>query len=617
MIKARSCDRCHKRKEECRGEIPCERCKKDGAACLFERTFKKNGRPRGPERALTRGKYSKNGCVACRKQKKKCDEKRPECGNCTRRQRLCWYERSPRREDGRNDDREENRSGRNGKKEESWSEKEQNHKQEDLQEEEGMMNDTQLQRLSQSQNPNLQNPNLQNPNLQNLQNSPLPDLALTPSTFFSATEKMFLDSLLEDPHESAQSSPQSDTYEEQKLTLLQSCMLSTVGIPAKEGELLCYFITNVSMLLFVDKTTTRFLSTVIPLCLFDSRVRYPVIAIASSHRANSSPKSEFEIMRDAVKYRGMAQCCLAGRNSDFYHDTENVLLSLCLVSIREIFEGNSLFWSSALEKGSEIIRLRGGLKKVSSVLPLSIQLFCYLDHISSLSTCATPHVDRSKNNPYANYNGNHVEDILNCKFGFRYGIAGELFKILGNISTLAGLRSHRHKSAEHERQFEALANLIEMKLQNWSPSHIEYMESFLFDENVDADKMALSSYWLALQWSSFLRLHQIREGYNRKDSRVAACLSIILRSLKAIENSTEIESGLMFPLIMAGVVCIEKSDRDYILSRIRSIKEKLRFSYIGEFENLLHAVWERDNDEGDCVNWAKIRFYQFPGLVMF
>lgn len=456
---------------------------------------------------------------------------------------------------------------------------------------------------------------------------------------------MFLDSLMEKPLYTTRqknnstgsvhvfkTSPESSSvtsthslYEEQKQSILESCMINSLNIPPKEGELLCYFISKVSMLLFADKTTTQFLATVIPLCLVDSRVRYPIIAIASSHRVNSGSNRGVnsgstkggELLRDAVSYRAKAQHCLAGKNDDFFDDSENVLLSLCLVSIQEIFEGNSLYWSSALQMGAQIIHTRGGLKKVSAVSPLSIQLFCYLDHVSSLSTCATPYMDRPKSNPYLNYDGNHVEDILNCQFGFRYGLAGDLFKILGNISTLAGLRSNRHKNEAHERQFECLANLIEMRLQKWAPRRSELAENFLLTHDVDPDSLSLSSYWLALQWSSFLRVHQIREGYNRSDERVLACLSIILRSLKSIENIPEIEPGLMFPLVMAGVVSTAAADREYILLRVRSIKTKLRFNYIGEFELLLLTVWSRDGEDGDAINWARIRFYEFPGLVMF
>lgn len=551
--------------------------------CSYIRIVKKSGRPKGPERVSLRGKYSKNGCIPCRRQKKKCDEGYPNCKNCTRKLRSCWYSSSSNELSNVN----ESTSLANSQ----WIE--------------GACPSppSQPDLLEESQGP------------------------LTPSKFLNTTERMFLDSLVDTPLLTEVFSPSSNPsapfnsveyYEEQKMEILASCMLNSVGLPAKERDLLCYFVNDVSMLLFADKTTTRFLGTVIPLSLVDKRVRYPILAIASSHRVNSTTNHDCHVMRDAVQYRAMAQCCLTGQNSDFFDETENVLLGICLVSIQEIFEGNSLYWSSALEKGSEIIKMRGGFRKVSETSPLSIQLFCYLDHVSSLSTCATPYVDRSgDNSAYSNYAGNRVEDILNCKFGFKFGIAGELFKIMGNISTLAGLRSIRYRSPRHEEQFDSLANLIEMKLQNWSPSHIEHINGFVMNEDTILGEKARSSYCLALQWACFLRLHQVREGYNRQDSRVKACLSIILKSIKSIENNSELETGLMFPLIMAGAVCVDNSDREYVLSRIQSIKEKLRFNYIGEFEKLLGFVWDRDEMEGNYVNWAKIRFYQFPGLVIF
>lgn len=579
-LKKRSCDRCHERKEVCTGSQPCTRCEGASVSCEFSRIPKRIGRP--PTKStkhLPLRKYSRKGCIPCKKQKKKCDEDRPACQNCIRKLRPCSYIN-------------------------------------EVKEETAVKGSEWFVDLIKSEEVALPTPG------QNF------EIDVAPSNDFNYTEKMFLDSLLEVPlnllglNALPTSCSSTDTvvelYEEQKFDLLTSCMINSVDISDTERNLLCYFISEVSPLLFADKTTTRFLTTVVPLCLVDSRVRYPILAIAASHRVNADATgSDYEVIRDSVLFRAKAQNCLVDKNDDFYDDTENVLLSLCLVSIQEIFEGNSLYWSSALEKGADIIRVRGGLTKVSKISPLSIQLFCYLDLISSLSTCATPYVDRSKNNPYSDYNGNHIEDILNCKFGFKFGIGGELFKIMGNISTLAGLRGNRYKSPEHDKQFDSLANLIEMKLQNWSPPLLEVATRYQIDENAGSGKLLLSSYSLALQWSCFLRLHQIREGYNRRDSRITACLSIILKSLRDIENNTELETGLLFPLVMAGLITIDREDRNYILSRIRSIKGKLQFSYIGEFEKLLLLVWSKDIDEGDSVNWAKIRYYQFSGLVMF
>lgn len=120
---------------------------------------------------------------------------------------------------------------------------------------------------------------------------------------------------------------------------------------------------------------------------------------------------------------------------------------------------------------------------------------------------------------------------------------------------------------------------------------------------------------MALQWAAFLRLHQVRFGYNRKDPRVIACLKLILSSVEVIDDNSDLETALAFPLLMAGSAASIKSDRDFIMLRLKSIQKKLKFNYLTEFEELLKNIWSRDNNEGHTVNWASIRYYQFPGLV--
>lgn len=618
MRSSKSCDRCHRLKQACRGNsIPCESCEKFGYTCSFDRPLQKVGRPK-IEVAKTmikkqdpkRRNYSHNGCFSCRKRKKKCDEKVPVCGSCEKLNIQCQ--------------RRIKENPPSLKQAKVYPEIESA-----MESEISAMYLTSPDPLSPSM---MLSPLVKKFEMDDL----IPLLSLSSSDLtFNYKEKMFLNSLMDvssitdsnlkdnnisSPCISVISSEVSDDlarYEEEKHDLIDLCNRSASSVLLKELELLKYFITDISSLLFADKTTNRILKTVIPLCLRDHRVRYPVIAIASSNKANCAKESNYELERDKAVFRAKAQSCFIEETSDYSADTENVLLSILLICIMEIFEGNSLYWSMALGKAATIIHQRGGFKKLSKISPLSIQLFCYLDLISSLSTCSTPFVERTQgeSNPYSDYEGDHIEDLLNSKFGFKFGIAGELFKIVGNISTLASLRLKRYDSSEREKQFNLLANLIEMKLQNWSPPAVE--ASNLDEEDSYSTKLTLSSYTLSLQWSAFLRLHQIRYGYNRKDVRVEACLRIILRSIKAVEVDPDLETGLLFPLIMAGSVASEERDRQYILSRIKNIKNRLKFNYIAEFEKLLEKVWSRDESEGDYVNWAKIRYFEFPGLVMF
>lgn len=469
---------------------------------------------------------------------------------------------------------------------------------------------------------------------------------------------------------SATATSTATSFHHHQQSLIQSCRLSTYNLSTADYSLLTYFITEVLSLLFVDKTSTTFLRTVVPLALLDPMVRAPVLAIAASHRANSSGISSTRggsstaiatatatslyASREATIYRAQSQAVFIAANVDYFHDSENGLLAIVLVAIGEIFEGTSLYWSVALEKAAQIIDKRGGLQAMVNIAPLAVQLFCYLDLVASLSTCSAPHVDNPRDyregasglgrKSTRGLDVASVESILNSKFGFKFGIAGELFKVIGNISTLASLRDSRYRSELDRQRFETLANLIEMKLQSWeveaelvgggataSPATNGTKRNGTTSTTANAatnDFTATNAttkdftttnngaqFTLAVQWAAFLRLHQVRHGYDRSHSHVRACLEIILLSIKAIAGGTAEETGLMFPLIMAGLVAEIPSDRHYILTRIQHIKHRLRFTYIGEFEKLLKTVW--GSDEGRNVNWAKIRYYEFLGLVMF
>lgn len=633
MQQRRACDRCHRLKQVCDKQVPCGRCTRAEFECTYDRTPAVIGRPKSSDTKtkvpINKTRYSHNACTNCKKRKQKCDEMWPRCLTCKRLNLTCSgpikvLKIKPHKATVITQPDSEQQANKD-----TFSVAQQDVANT------GNFGDL-LESLSPSMDVLL---NQTSVNILDLTN----ELFNDETNFLNSKERLFLNSLVRSPtfpgevidrepmgapsipptemtliRTVDETSPHSvlsselEIYEEEKLNLLESCALRPYNIPLKQLELLKYFITDVSSLLFIDKTSTRFLKTVVPLAIEDSNVRYPIMGIAASHRSNSMDGANVEFKRDFAIYRAKSQSLFIANTIDYFQDTENVLLTILLLAIQEIFEGTSLYWGFALEKAAKIIGKRGGLKKVSKFAPLSVQLFCYLDLISSLSTCSSPYVDNSE---FGDYDEDHIESILNNKFGFKFGIAGEIFKIIGNISTLASLRVLRYNSQENEKKFNSLATLIEMRLQNWSPSLDG--RKYQIDNSVDDGKLMLSKFTVALQWSAFLRLHQIRNGYDRRDQRIEACLLLILSSMKEIQNNSDLETGLMFPLIMAGSVAYKSEDRDYILSTIRRIKERLKFSYIDEFERLLLLVWERDSDENHQVNWAKIRYFEYPGLVMF
>lgn len=263
------------------------------------------------------------------------------------------------------------------------------------------------------------------------------------------------------------------------------------------------------------------------------------------------------------------------------------------------------------------INQRGGLRKFSKISPLTFfisQIFCYMDFMSSLSTCSAPLIESSSSNI-----GDGQNILTSEKVGatFRVGIAGEIVSILGRISSLASMRSTRECEPEYHARFEWLATQIEIQLQNWLPPLETQYITNESSKPKTTHQNSVTSAALCLQWAAFMRLHQVRYGYNKSDVRITACLQHILAALRGIPVSSHLEAGLVFPLIMAGSAATNPEDKEYILFRLHSLKSRLKFGYIEKIEKMLQTVWERDCVSFSSSNWASIRYYEFPGIVMF
>lgn len=567
-LRKKACDKCHKMKQICDGGIPCSRCKRLKAECTFQRVLKKPGRPSK--------KVPVNNELA----------KRVECSSQeVSDSRLAETRESP-------------------------------------------IPSTAFTKVFLDKSKELIN--LQNP--------------------FSNIGERFLDMLLTFSEEPRQYEVDNETLSEssEKNEILQAEQVFNDAIngfpldywrlPEKEMQLLQYFVFEVSPILFIDKTSNSFLQMVIPLAIKGQRIRNILIAIAAIRRYEEDaqlpekPSSLYvskgysvttrsEFLRDMLTYKSEAELTLVLEETDYFDDS--VLLSLLLLAMLSVLEGTSFMWASAMKRASIVISKRGGVKKLFKDRPLLVHLFSYLDLVSSLSTCIQPYVETIPSDGfkredtlenYAKFDEKEIAKVLNSSFGFRFSIGGEIFKLLGNISTLASLRHIRDQNVAYGKEFDTIADVIENHLQSWQPSEESWENFSLTGPAIELQK---NSYVLALQWAAFLRLHQVRYGYNREDRKAQICLRTILQSIDNIDKGADLETGLIFPIIMAGSVAFEQDDREYIMERVRRIKKKLKFGYVNEVEKMLLTIWSRDDKEGHNVNWAAIRYYEYPGLVMF
>lgn len=472
MYKKKACDRCHSIKKHCNGKFPCNSCSKSNLQCSYNRSSAKKGRPRTkPEkvyRTLDRLSYSHNGCHNCKLKKKKCDESWPTCGLCHKLNLRCLQRQSYRTFSG-----DERLKGQEG--------------------------DSPCQQKKLSNTPS----ELYKSIIASKETNEF-DLGITSvfrekenflsRNFLSETPSETAGSIISEHHhtfsisrnngisskEVSRYKNDEKSYFKKKKELISEIHSSSYKIPKTEVKLLCYFIDEVASVLFIDKTSTIFLEIVIPLCLEDYRVRIPLVTIAASHRANTLTNIT-PYKREAVLYKAKSQNIFWNEDKQA-HKWENLVLGFLLLAMQDILEGNSLYWNMILKNVADILHQNGGIIIIAERLPIAAQLFCYLDLISSLSTCEVPYLETqlTLNSLGTNekISQSYIEGVLNSKFGFRFGMGGELFRMIGSISTLASLRSTKNNSKEHRDYFESLATKIDFKLQEWDPPLDDIADSF-------------------------------------------------------------------------------------------------------------------------------------------
>jgi len=125
---------------------------------------------------------------------------------------------------------------------------------------------------------------------------------------------------------------------------------------------------------------------------------------------------------------------------------------------------------------------------------------------------------------------------------------------------------------------------------------------------------------LAFEYAIRLRLHQIVEGYELTDPKVGKYVDGILECIQQIRYGSPLESCILFPLVMAGGSCWKLEHRVIVQDRLLVMERTCGFGYIYNARDLVERVWSRrDQSEGTgaIVNWARIRYYEMNGLVVF
>jgi hypothetical protein len=105
--------------------------------------------------------------------------------------------------------------------------------------------------------------------------------------------------------------------------------------------------------------------------------------------------------------------------------------------------------------------------------------------------------------------------------------------------------------------------------------------------NEVAARHVISAFEQALQF----RLHQIVHGYSLEHDRVGQYVDKILDAIQQIRCGSRVESGLIFPLAMAGASCDTEDQRLIIRDRFLVLERTLGFCYV--YVKGLETAWGR------------------------
>lgn len=589
------CLRCAEIKQACDGGMPCGRCLRLSLPC-FPKGQPKSQYGAAPvqQRPKARIRRVQTGCMTCKQRKKKCDEGKPRCGNCSR---LClgcvWPTGSAAR------------GMRNGQRPRATSEL-------------GMTStwlDDPVDPTDMSQYFGLSE-ELVLPAVTdgsgltfNLDHDlPIHDDACWD---FTPPSPLCMDMASHSPPPSA--SP-SGSFASGSLSMYVPSVVPDLS-SADDKVLLNHYSNIVASVLcrHSDAKSNPYLTYILPMALSSDLVMKCVLSLSAKHWHTLQPR----LSNQGLYLQSQAIQSLGYLLSHIETASASVALASCLLlCMTELFDGASPRWKLHLTGAKRILvtmKSQFGHKPTEEYMFL-IRLSRFLDSATTTTTCMAPLMDGEGKEEVAVLDRSTAapddEDMA------VYGIPKALFHQVDRVNKLAEKRKTRVDLLS-ESAFLAEVMTVEERLDHWSYEHGGLSRAVSRLSPANDDTLHATK---AFEWALRLRLHQISEGYALDHPKVSRSVEAILEAVQKIRYGSPLEGCLLFPLVMVGGACSHLEHRVIVQDRLMVMERTYGFGYIYRARELVERVWaRRDQLDGSeaMVNWARIRFEEMGGLAVF
>lgn len=436
------------------------------------------------------------------------------------------------------------------------------------------------------------------------------DISLDDNVWDFSIGQQWMD--IRSPTPSVPASP-PDSLASASLSLYNPSLIPALQCPNDKALLNHYSTIVVSVLSRqADNNTNPFLSYIIPMTMSSELVLHCVLILSAKHWSRLQP----QIGSRGAVYQSKATQSLANLLSHVDKSSVGIaLLSCLLLCMVELLDGNSSKWKLHLE----------GAKRLVTTLKLEhhdsltghykflIKLSRFLDSAATTSTCKPPLIDDNREDTAELDPSSTTPDDDDRAL---YGIPKQLFHIVDEVNRLANKRSTRVDTSSEEA-FRLEAATVEDWLNRWS---FEYGGPSRAVKSLFPGSDDVIYATTAYEWALRLRLHQITEGYALTDATVTQAVEAIVNAVQKIRYGSPLEGCLLFPLVMAGGACDQLEHRVIIQDRLMVMERTCGFGYIYQARDLVERVWNRRDQvdgSGARINWARIRFAEMNGLVIF
>lgn len=344
----------------------------------------------------------------------------------------------------------------------------------------------------------------------------------------------------------------------------------------------------------VPNHLNHFLQVFLPLAYEDESVLYCLVAWGYTIRNHNKRLQQKNSFMDRAK------TFLGGREHKFISSLASYIILMCI----EITTGDTMAWSRYLTSCYDSINKMGGfgiLKNYSEEGRALAENFAYFDILASQSNeNGTYYPVYEYCNLFNTTNtGGFVDPLLGCTRPLIL-ILGDVINLIVEIRALK--ENNCYTNTEKLQTILTKTEEIEMKLKSARIFTIDYQILAESNDNeMNYHRQMFELYRISIQM-------YVKQAIRRLPPNVPEmqlCLGMANEYLNSLIESP-LRLGLSFPLLITGMNSVTEEDRNRTSCNLELLGRNYEFDSIDKLKQLIQEVWNLNKDGSLCIDYFEV-----------